>query len=212
LERHGHREVPTADDLVKRFEYHLDFPGDALHPGCDYNRWAKRLTRGSAPVVYSHVVGEEGAPGKLALQYWFFYPFNDFNNTHEGDWEMIQLLFDAPDARAALETTPVEVGYSSHEGARSRLGRRQARARERPARRVSGSRIPCQQVRRRALARALGGGRVGCDDTAARNGLSPRVVTIPSGGPPPRPYRGSHSRALGRAQKVRSSTADRPQP
>ena len=39
-------------------------------------------------------------PGKLALQYWFFYPFNDFNNTHEGDWEMIQLVFDADDARA----------------------------------------------------------------------------------------------------------------
>ena len=56
-------------------------------------------------------------PGKLALQYWFFYAFNDFNNTHEGDWEMIQLNFDAPDAGAALESAPVEVGYSSHEGA-----------------------------------------------------------------------------------------------
>ena len=39
-----------------------------------------------------------GELGKVALQYWFFYPFNDFNNTHEGDWEMIQLVFDAPDA------------------------------------------------------------------------------------------------------------------
>ena len=26
-----------------------------------------------------------GPPGKLALQYWFFYPANDFNNKHEGD-------------------------------------------------------------------------------------------------------------------------------
>ena len=42
--------------------------------------------------------------------------FNDFNNTHEGDWEMIQLVFDAPDARAALAVSPVEVGFSSHEG------------------------------------------------------------------------------------------------
>jgi hypothetical protein len=91
---------PSTDDLVDRFEYHLDFPGSALNPGCDYNRWAQRLTEGSEPVVYAHVVGEAGFPGKLALQYWFFYPFNDFNNTHEGDWEMIQLVFDAPDARA----------------------------------------------------------------------------------------------------------------
>ena len=66
--------------------------------------------------MYAHVVGEDGVPGKLALQYWFFYPFNDFNNTHEGDWEMIQLLFDAASASGA-RTEPVEVGYSSHEGA-----------------------------------------------------------------------------------------------
>ena len=28
--------APSADDLVDRYEYHLDFPGDALDPGCDY--------------------------------------------------------------------------------------------------------------------------------------------------------------------------------
>ena len=38
---------------------------------------------------------DPGYPGKIALQYWFFYVFNDFNNLHEGDWEMIQLDFDA---------------------------------------------------------------------------------------------------------------------
>ena len=38
---------PSADDLVDRFEYHLDFPGNALSPGCDYNRWAQRLTEGA---------------------------------------------------------------------------------------------------------------------------------------------------------------------
>src|SRR5690348_11544276 len=28
---------PSATDLAKGlFEYHLDFPGDALHPGCTY--------------------------------------------------------------------------------------------------------------------------------------------------------------------------------
>jgi hypothetical protein len=108
---------PTAEDLVGGYEYHLDFPGDPLDAGCDYKRWAARLTRGSKPTVYAHVVTEPGRAGKIALQYWFFYPFNDFNNTHEGDWEMIQLVFDADDARAALDQDPVDVGYSSHEGA-----------------------------------------------------------------------------------------------
>ncbi|HEU5211188.1 MAG TPA: hypothetical protein VFU10_00300 [Gaiellaceae bacterium] len=108
---------PAATDLVGRYESHLDFPGDPLNPGCDYERWNRRITEGTKPTVYAHVATDPDHPGKLALQYWFFYAFNDFNNTHEGDWEMIQLNFDAADASAALETTPVEIGYSSHEGA-----------------------------------------------------------------------------------------------
>jgi hypothetical protein len=62
-------------------------------------------------------------PGRLALQYWFFYVFNDWNNTHEGDWEMIQLNFDADTAAQALARRPVEVGYSQHSSAeRARWG------------------------------------------------------------------------------------------
>ena len=108
---------PSAADLRGRFEYHLDFPGDALDPGCDFERWSRRLADGSEPTVYAHVATEAGRPGKLALQYWLFYAFNDFNNLHEGDWEMVQLVFDASDAREALDREPVAVGYSSHEGA-----------------------------------------------------------------------------------------------
>jgi hypothetical protein len=108
---------PAADDLVNRYEYHLDFPGDALEPGCGYERWARRLTAESEPTVYAHVGTEAGRPGKLALQYWFFYAFNDFNNLHEGDWEMIQLVFDARDSREAATEEPESIGYSSHEGA-----------------------------------------------------------------------------------------------
>jgi Membrane domain of glycerophosphoryl diester phosphodiesterase len=108
---------PRAEDLRNRFEYHLDFPGNALDAGCGYERWTRRLAEGSEPTVYAHVATEAGRSGKLALQYWFFYTFNDFNNTHEGDWEMIQLVFDADDASEALGQEPVSVGYSSHEGA-----------------------------------------------------------------------------------------------
>jgi hypothetical protein len=110
---------PVAKDLVGRYEYHLDFPGTSLDPGCGYERWSRLITPGTKPTVYAHVATDAAHPGKLALQYWLFYAFNDFNNLHEGDWEMIQLNFDAADARSALETRPVEVGYSSHEGAES---------------------------------------------------------------------------------------------
>jgi hypothetical protein len=109
---------PSASDLAGLYEYHLDFPGNALQPGCDYERWQNRLTRdGAFPTVFAHVATEAGQDGKLALQYWFFYVFNDFNNLHEGDWEMVQLVFDAEDAAEALSEEPVEIGYSSHEGA-----------------------------------------------------------------------------------------------
>ena len=67
--------------------------------------------------MYAHVVGEPAYPGQLALQYWLYYPFNDWNNLHEGDWEMIQLVFEAGSAEEALTETPVEAGYSQHEGA-----------------------------------------------------------------------------------------------
>jgi len=109
---------PTADDLAKGlFDYHLDFPGSALDPRCDYLRWERRLTAGHLPAVYAHVASEQGHPGKLSLQYWLYYVFNDWNNLHEGDWEMVQLVFDASSPAQALHRSPVEVGYSQHEGA-----------------------------------------------------------------------------------------------
>ena len=101
----------------KLYGYHLDFPGNALNPGCSYEQWERAISAGSKPTVYAHVATDAARPGKLALQYWLFYVFNDWNNPHEGDWEMIQLNFDAPTAAAALHQSPVEVGYSQHEGA-----------------------------------------------------------------------------------------------
>ena len=110
--------APEANDLGPRlFGYHLDFPGNALQPGCDYRDWESRITEGTTPTVYAHVATDPEHPGKLALQYWLFYVFNDWNNLHEGDWEMIQLVFDASTPEEALGTKPVEVGYSQHEGA-----------------------------------------------------------------------------------------------
>jgi len=109
--------APSAEDLQERYEHHLDFPGNALDPGCDYERWGERVTKGKGPTVYAHVATDPNHPGQLALQYWFYYVFNDWNNTHEGDWEMIQLVFDTADARKALSLEPVSIGYSQHEGA-----------------------------------------------------------------------------------------------
>jgi hypothetical protein len=111
------RAGPTAEDLsAGLFGYHLDFPGNPLEAGCDYEEWARAAAASSSPTTYAHVATEAGIGDRLALQYWFFYPFNDYTNKHEGDWEVIQLVFAAADATQALDETPIEVGYSQHEG------------------------------------------------------------------------------------------------
>ncbi len=110
--------APEADRLRSGLPgYHLDFPGDAIRPGCTYEEWSIRLRAQAPPTAYARVVAEAGVPGKLALQYWFFYVFNDWNNTHEGDWEMIQIVFDADTPEEALARGPTEVGYSQHSSA-----------------------------------------------------------------------------------------------
>ena len=107
--------APTGEELAAGLpNYHLNFPGDALRPGCSYEQWQRLLDASHSPTTYAHVVSEQG---QTALQFWFFYIYNDYNNKHEGDWEMIQLDFPAVDAAAALQTSPTNVGYSQHSGA-----------------------------------------------------------------------------------------------
>jgi hypothetical protein len=61
-------------------------------------------------------VTQPDIPNRLALQYWFFYYFNQFNDLHEGDWEMVQLVFSAATPAEAVGQEPVSVGYSQHDG------------------------------------------------------------------------------------------------
>ena len=176
--------APTADDLADGlYEYHLDFPGNALDPGCTYELWARRLSEGDAPAVYAHVAGDPSHPGELALQYWLFYAYNDWNNLHEGDWEMIQLVFEAEDAAAALEVEPTRVGYSQHEGAE------QANWGEDKLEIVNGTHPvvhPAAGSHANFYEEGLYLGSsaeqgVGCDDTSGPTvDLRPTVVTIPS--------------------------------
>ncbi len=108
---------PGAADLFDvGAGFYLDFPGDALAPECVYERDVRRYTRDLEPTVYAHIATQPDAPGQLALQYWFFWYYNDWNNKHEGDWEGIQLLFEADSVRQALASEPVSIGYAQHEG------------------------------------------------------------------------------------------------
>jgi hypothetical protein len=85
---------PTAKDLAgKDISYYLDFPGNPNHPGCQYEQAFKRYVseRNAPPTTYAHIVVDPER-GKLVLQYWFWYYFNEWNNSHESDLEMMQIV------------------------------------------------------------------------------------------------------------------------
>jgi hypothetical protein len=107
--------VENDDLFALPDDFATDFPGKPRTPGCDYETHFKTVMGNQRPVIYANVATEEGKPG-IALQYWFFYYFNDFNNLHEGDWEMIQLFFDAESVEAALAQEPTEVAFAQHSG------------------------------------------------------------------------------------------------
>ncbi len=60
--------------------------------------------------VYGRYYEPPDHPDKIVLQYWFFYPFNDFTTNHEGDWEMMQVILN----KTPEGPEPEEVSYSSH--------------------------------------------------------------------------------------------------
>jgi hypothetical protein len=176
--------APTAQDLGRGlFGYNLDFPGHALTPGCTYDEWSHRITADSATTTYARVLGESAYPGRLALQYWFFYLFNDFNDKHEGDWEMIQLDFPAPTPEDALALKPTEVGYSQHEGGeRASWGDKKLEIVDvthpvvYPARGSHANYFASKLYLGRSAAQG-----VGCDDTVGpSNELRPVVKLIPT--------------------------------
>jgi hypothetical protein len=108
---------------------YFDFPGD------DPESWKREYDAGASaqlslrystyPHVYVHPFvtrrGNGDARGyELLFQFWFFYPFNDGANKHEGDWEHINVSIaprslvtrplTALDVRAMLARQPSDFG------------------------------------------------------------------------------------------------------
>ncbi len=108
----------TASDLWRHAKggYYIDLPGDPLNPGCGYEKQFRTWNDGRKPSVYAHIATDPAYPGKLTVEYWFYYTFNDFTDKHESDWEMAQVDFDASNAAQALLKGPYEVDLSQHAG------------------------------------------------------------------------------------------------
>jgi hypothetical protein len=59
------------------------------------------------PTVYWHVV-RQTSTGRVAIEYWFLYLYNDFFDKHEADWEGVTVFLQGD--------VPLGVSYSQHQG------------------------------------------------------------------------------------------------
>ena len=103
--------------------WYFDFPGEGPRDWWDaYGRFraGPDSTRWATPTTYAHPFVDD--KGRLVIQYWFFYPFNDYIGNHEGDTEHINVVTDT--SRTAID----EVHYFFH--ARSIRVTRKGRAPE----------------------------------------------------------------------------------
>jgi hypothetical protein len=112
------KKAPTnADVSGLKGDYYLNLRGEALGDTCVYARDFEQLLleEKAPPVTYAHIAREPNHEG-FALQYWFFWYFNQFNDLHEGDWEGMQLTFESNTPKEALQEEPGEMILFQHAG------------------------------------------------------------------------------------------------
>jgi hypothetical protein len=119
----------AAGDPIR---YYVDAPGDDRPVGkSGLTSWRKRWRQivqpkgaaapptasAYAPTQYAHVFWWNRAEGLLAIQYWFYYPFNEWVNRHEADWEHIQIILRAggprPPGPAATVPAPTPIDLAT---------------------------------------------------------------------------------------------------
>ncbi|MBI4934441.1 MAG: hypothetical protein HY828_11215 [Actinobacteria bacterium] len=171
---------PTAAYLFTApADSHLDLPGNALSPGCDYEQWFHRTSGDATPTVYARVATDTEEPGRLVVQYWVFWVYNDWNDRHEGDWEMLQVAFDAADATEALGEAPVEVAVAQHEGSERRPWDRVQLDGDHPVVHPATGSHATYYTADRWFGKSAASG-FGCDDTRAPSTrIDPAVVMLP---------------------------------
>ncbi|UCC47621.1 MAG: hypothetical protein JSV41_08980, partial [Gemmatimonadota bacterium] len=81
-------DFPGEDPKSWRAEYEDNFSGRLPRA---YEDFAKVYSHPFVIEVRSDETGDV-LGYEFVLQYWFFYPFNDGGNNHEGDWEHINVL------------------------------------------------------------------------------------------------------------------------
>jgi hypothetical protein len=90
--------LPARDAAGNKMQYWIDAPGDDRLEG-GVSGWRRHWREAQAsrapaatPTQYAHLFWLDRAAGLLVIQYWFYYPYNEWINHHEGDWEHINVV------------------------------------------------------------------------------------------------------------------------
>jgi ABC-type sugar transport system permease subunit len=176
------KKAPTAADIFNRGEdWAVDLPGSPFRPGCRFERDYRAWNGDRPPLTYARVATDPGHPGKLAVEYWFFYTFNDSSGKHEGDWEKAQVDFEAATPEEALARGPYRIDLAQHAGGERAdwHDRRVAKQDTHPLVYVATGSHASYFDRELYLGRGPHEG-FGCDDTTSTTDtVSPRVVVLP---------------------------------
>ncbi|MGH7556007.1 MAG: hypothetical protein ACREMQ_23640 [Longimicrobiales bacterium] len=81
------RQAEWDDEKVLFF----DFPGDRPATWRDAYRDARDSSIYAHFFIHEDTAATGAARYLLVIQFWFFYPFNDGTNNHEGDWEHLDV-------------------------------------------------------------------------------------------------------------------------
>ncbi len=111
------RTLPLDNGTGISYAYFLDGPGTNLGNDLEEESWsaAWRTAQGYGdplavdpttttypPHQYVHLFWLHKPDHLLALQYWFYYPYDKFSNNHEGDWEHVNVVLDMENPAAPV--------------------------------------------------------------------------------------------------------------
>jgi hypothetical protein len=81
-------------------------PEPYLHAS-QYRTIEQALEQSRRPTVYWRIANQPST-GRLAIEYWFLYLYNDFLDRHEADWEGVTVVLD--------NGAPLGMSFSQHQG------------------------------------------------------------------------------------------------
>ena len=103
---------PGASYAIYKFGIHYEYAGQGNDPSFWRSAYANEaINNNYKDRVYVNLWKKPDEANVFVVQYWFFYPFNDGTNKHEGDWEHINVQISSQNP---LNAEIVKIDYYSH--------------------------------------------------------------------------------------------------